>query len=51
MTYHDNGFSPQKYVKIARDLHYSQSVINKLKEVKNEEEATRILLDARKEKE
>jgi hypothetical protein len=43
-----NKFNPQYYVRIAKDLHYSDKAIEHLEKAENEEACDRILRDARK---
>lgn len=40
-------FSPREYIKVAKDLCYQKSVIDKLKECKREEDAEKIMIEAR----
>lgn len=47
--YFGNGISKKQYIKSARELCYPDSVIQKIKEVQTENEASRILTDARHE--
>lgn len=41
------NFSTYPYVKIARQLVYPESVVNRLRECKDDEECSRVLADAR----